>query len=74
LGNKRWRLLGAGQCHGWKHIKQEDHQSVANQLTTDSARSYELKIEDRHSVVADPLLTDDAAYLGHLANDAAIVG
>ena len=56
------------------HVKQEDHQAVANRLTTDSARSYELKIGGRHSVVADPLLTDDAAYLGHLANDAAIVG
>lgn len=45
----------------------------AGRLSTDEARSFELKVGPRHSIVADPLLTDDAAYLGHMANDGAIL-
>lgn len=52
------------------HVRKEDQKKTADRLTTDSARAYELKIGGRHSVVADPFLVDDAAYLGHLANDA----
>jgi len=53
------------------HVEKEDR--TADRLTTDGARSYELKIGGRHSVVADPLLVDDAAYLGHMVNDAAML-
>ena len=55
------------------HVKKEDQQSTADRMTTNNGRSYELKIGNRHSIVADPLLADDAAYLGHLGNDAAML-
>jgi len=55
------------------HVRKDDQQKTADRLTTDNARAYELKIGGRHSVVADPLLVDDAAYLGHLANDASML-
>jgi hypothetical protein len=42
-----------------------------NRVSTDVARSYELKIGTNHSIVADPLLVGDAAYLGHMINDGA---
>ena len=38
-------------------------------LTDDAARAYEIRISSRHSIVGDPLMVDDAAYLGHIAND-----
>lgn len=40
-------------------------------LTDDAARSYEIRISSIHSIVGDPSLTNDAAYLGHIANDGA---
>lgn len=43
----------------------------ASRVTTDEARGYELKIQERQSLVADPNLMDDAAYLGHMINDGA---
>jgi len=55
------------------NVRKEDQQKTADRLTTDSARAYELKIGGRHSVVADPLLVDNAAYLGHIANDASVL-
>jgi hypothetical protein len=42
----------------------------ARRVTSDAARGYEVKVRDTHSIVADPNLTHDAAYLGHMANDA----
>lgn len=60
---------GVGQMFG-NHVKQEDR---TVDRSTDSARQYELKIGDRHSLVADPLLVEDAAYLGHMTNDAAVL-
>jgi len=44
-----------------------------DRLTTDEARGYELKIGGRHSIVADPSVVDDTAYLGHMANDCAML-
>jgi hypothetical protein len=41
----------------------------ASRVSTDEARSYELKIRTGHSIVADPRLVDDSAYLGHMIND-----
>ena len=40
-------------------------------LTDDAARDYEIRISSIHSIVGDPSMTDDAAYLGHIANDGA---
>ena len=60
---------GVGVMFG-NHVKQEDR---TIDRSTDSARQYELKIGDRHSLVADPLFVDDAAYLGHMTNDAAVL-
>jgi hypothetical protein len=53
------------------HVQGADRD--ASRVSTDEARSFELKIGPLHSIVADPLLTDDAAYLGHMANDGAIL-
>ena len=53
------------------HVQGEDRN--ANRVSTDEARSFELKIGPRHSIVADPLLTSDPAYLGHMINDGAIL-
>lgn len=53
------------------HVPQEHR--TADRLTTDTARGYELKIGGRHSIVADPTVLDDAAYLGHMANDCAML-
>jgi hypothetical protein len=53
------------------HVQGADRD--ASRVSTDEARSFELKIGPVHSIVADPLLTDDAAYLGHMANDGAIL-
>lgn len=47
------------------HITDRD----ASRVSTDEARGYELKIRTGHSLVADPLLADDPAYLGHMIND-----
>jgi len=52
-----------------KHVANLD----ASRVSTDEARSYELKIGDFQSLVANPLLIADAAYLGHMANDGAIL-
>jgi hypothetical protein len=41
----------------------------ASRVSTDEARSYELKIKTGHSIVADPRLVADSAYLGHMIND-----
>lgn len=43
------------------------------ELTSDAARSYEVKIEELESLVADPTRIDDAAYVGHMANDKAML-
>ena len=40
-------------------------------LTDDASRAYEIRISSIHSIVGDPSLTNDAAYLGHIANDGA---
>ena len=40
-----------------------------SRVSTDEARSYELKIRTGHSIVADPRLVEDSAYLGHMIND-----
>ena len=53
------------------HVQGEDRN--ANRVSTDEARSFELKIGPRHSIVGDPLLTSDPAYLGHMINDGAIL-
>lgn len=53
------------------HVQGEDRN--ANRVSTDEARGFELKIGPKHSIVGDPLLTSDAAYLGHMANDGAIL-
>jgi len=55
------------------HVQKDDQKRTADRLTTDDARAYELKIGGRHSVVADPFLVDDAAYIGHIANDYSIL-
>lgn len=47
------------------HITDRD----ARRVTSNEARGYELKIREGHSLVADPSLVDDAAYLGHMIND-----
>ena len=39
-------------------------------LSGDAARAYELRVSSTISVVGDPQKTADAAYLGHLCNDA----
>lgn len=49
------------------HVEAKDRDP--SRVSTDEARSYELKIRTSHSIVADPLLVDDAAYLGHMCND-----
>jgi hypothetical protein len=53
------------------HVQGADRD--ASRVSTDEARSFELKIGPVHSIVADPLLTDDSAYLGHMANDGALL-
>jgi len=55
------------------HVKKEDQQAVGKRLSSNSARSYEIKIGDHHSLVADPLLANYPAYLGHIANDSAML-
>jgi hypothetical protein len=42
-------------------------------LTDDAARAYEIRSSNKHSIVGDPSRTDDSAYLGHIANDGAIL-
>jgi hypothetical protein len=37
----------------------------------ENLRMYELPASDTLSIIGDPLLRDDPAYLGHMANDAA---
>mmetsp|Transcript_40455 Transcript_40455/g.47339 ORF Transcript_40455/g.47339 Transcript_40455/m.47339 type:complete len:323 (+) Transcript_40455:56-1024(+) len=49
------------------HIQGSDRD--ANRVSTDEARSYEIKLWTNHSLVADPLRIDDAAYSGHMIND-----
>ena len=61
---------GVGVMFG-THVESNDLN--ANRVTTAEARSFELKIGPKHSIVADPLLTDDPAYIGHMANDAAML-
>jgi len=53
------------------HVRPEHR--TPDRLTTDEARGYELKIGGRHSIVADPSFVDDTAYLGHMANDCAML-
>lgn len=52
------------------HAKKENQNYL---LTSDEARSYELKIGGCLLLIGDPPLVDDAAYLGHIINDAAIL-
>jgi hypothetical protein len=40
-------------------------------LTDDAARAYEIRTSPNHSIVGDQSVTNDAAYLGHIANDGA---
>jgi hypothetical protein len=42
-------------------------------LTDDAARAYEIRSSNKHSIVGDSSRTDDPAYLGHIANDGAIL-
>jgi hypothetical protein len=49
------------------HVKGLDRDP--SRVTTDEARSYELEVRIGRSIVADPLLADDPAYLGHFIND-----
>jgi hypothetical protein len=42
-------------------------------VSTAAARAFELKIGPQHSIVADPTRLADAAYLGHMANDGAML-
>lgn len=51
------------------HVQERD----ATRVTTATARGYELKIRPSHSIVADPLLQSDVAYLGHMMNDGAML-
>jgi len=53
----------------------KEKKDIRQQVTSDAARSYELKIGDLESLVADParIDIDDAAYLGHMANDRAML-
>ena len=53
--------------------KKKNDDSFQTQVTSNAARSYELKIGDLESLVADPTRIGDAAYLGHMANDKAIL-
>lgn len=43
----------------------------ASRVSSNEARLYELEILKGHSLVADPLLVEDRAYLGHMINDSA---
>jgi hypothetical protein len=45
----------------------------ATRVTAETARGYELMIRPGHSIVADPLLQSDVAYLGHMMNDGATI-
>lgn len=49
-----------------KHVLDQDVQRYAKDL-----KMYEIPATHKFHVIADPLLCDDAAYLGHMANDAA---
>ena len=49
------------------HVTDKD----ASRAISDDARSYEVKIDNHQSLVADPNLISDAAYLAHLMNDGA---
>ena len=50
-----------------KHVTNKD----AARVISDDARNYEVKIDHYQSLVADPSLVHDAAYLAHLMNDGA---
>jgi SET domain len=53
------------------HVQGADRD--ASRVSTNAARSFELQVGPRHSIVADPQRTDNAAYLGHMINDGAIL-
>jgi hypothetical protein len=52
-------------------LPRQDGSSIS--LTDDAARAYEIRSSSKHSIVGDPSRTDDFAYLGHIANDGAIL-
>jgi hypothetical protein len=52
-------------------LPRQDETSIS--LTDDAARAYEIRSSSKHSIVGDPSRTDDFAYLGHVANDGAIL-
>jgi len=54
-----------------KHIPQADRPGIASRILGNEARVFEMKIGMFHSIVGEPLLVEDAAYLGHMANDGA---
>jgi len=66
---------GVGNFKGNIGVMFGDHIPVgavhrdARRVSTDEARSYEINIGMNISLVADPLLIDDAAYSGHMIND-----
>jgi hypothetical protein len=53
--------------------QQQTRPSNSPSLTDDAARAYEIRASDKHAIVGDPCLINDTAYLGHIANDGAIL-
>jgi hypothetical protein len=53
------------------HVQEMDRNP--DRVCTNQARSYELQIRTGYSIVADPLLVDNPAYLGHMINDGSIL-
>jgi hypothetical protein len=53
------------------HVQEMDRNP--DRVCTDQARSYELQIRTGYSIVADPLLVDNPAYLGHMINDGSVL-
>jgi hypothetical protein len=51
----------------------QQSQAGSPSLMDDAARAYEIRSSSKHSIVGDSSRTDDPAYLGHIANDGAIL-
>jgi hypothetical protein len=43
--------------------------ATGDPLTSDESREFELRVSAKHSIVGDPKLDEDKAYLAHFAND-----
>ena len=53
------------------HLRQQLQDARDARAATDRARDYELAVTETTSLVGDPALLDDQAYLGHMCNDGA---